>query len=137
MARAGRSFRKGLSPQEKTAMKSRDVSMIAVAAGSFALAFGAVATEGSLQTMDTDKDGIISAAEHAAGARQTFKEMDADTDGQVTATEMDAAHRHGAINAAKHEAGSQECSRIRTSTAMAIVRKRNCRPGHQAGEQPR
>jgi hypothetical protein len=94
-------------------MKSRDVSMIAVAAGSFALAFAALGNEGNLQTIDTNKDGMISVAEHAAGARQMFRVMDADTDGRVTAAE--------------HEAGSRECSRIRTSTATAISRKRSCR----------
>ena len=126
--------------------------MIAVAAGSFALAFGALANEGNLQSMDTNKDGMVSAAEHAAGARQMFKEMDADTDGRVTATEMGAAHRStsgdtmspamssagkirtidadhdGVISAAEHDAGSRECSRRRTSTATDILRKRSCRP---------
>ena len=95
-------------------MKSRDVSMIAIAAGSFAFAFAVLANDGNLQTMDTNKDGTISAAEHAAGARQMFREKDAATDRRVTAAE--------------HEAGSQECSRSRTSTATAISisRKRNC-----------
>lgn len=44
-------------------------------------------------TMDTDRDGKVSAAEHAAGARTMFVQMDADRDGRVTAAEMSAAHQ--------------------------------------------
>ena len=65
--------------------------------GGFALATGAYAGGGSGQAevkmMDTDGDGSISAAEHAAGAKQMFQKMDADGDGIVTAKEMDAAHK--------------------------------------------
>jgi Ca2+-binding EF-hand superfamily protein len=46
-----------------------------------------------LQMMDTDKDGKVSTAEHAKGARSMFDSMDADRDGRVTAAEMDAAHK--------------------------------------------
>ncbi|MDQ2870740.1 MAG: EF-hand domain-containing protein [Acidobacteriota bacterium] len=42
--------------------------------------------------MDTNKDGKISADEHAAGAKQMFDAMDANKDGKVTAAEMEAAH---------------------------------------------
>lgn len=42
--------------------------------------------------MDTNGDGMVSASEHAAGARKMFTEMDADRDGRVTAAEMDARH---------------------------------------------
>lgn len=41
--------------------------------------------------MDANKDGKVSAAEHAAGARSMFEQMDADRDGKVTAAEMSAA----------------------------------------------
>jgi Ca2+-binding EF-hand superfamily protein len=43
--------------------------------------------------MDANKDGKVSAAEHAAGARSMFEQMDADRDGKVTAEEMAAAHQ--------------------------------------------
>jgi hypothetical protein len=45
-----------------------------------------------LQMMDANRDGKISADEHAAGARAMFEMMDANKDGNVTAAEMDAAH---------------------------------------------
>lgn len=40
--------------------------------------------------MDADKDGRISASEHAAGARAMFARVDADHDGYVSKTEFDA-----------------------------------------------
>jgi hypothetical protein len=40
--------------------------------------------------MDTNHDGRVSPAEHAAGARRMFEQMDSDHDGRVTAIEMDA-----------------------------------------------
>jgi Ca2+-binding EF-hand superfamily protein len=42
--------------------------------------------------MDANKDGKLSAAEHAAGAQSMFEQMDANRDGKVTAAEMTAAH---------------------------------------------
>ena len=38
--------------------------------------------------MDTNHDGKISAAEHAAGAKAMFEKMDANKDGFVTLQEM-------------------------------------------------
>ncbi len=43
--------------------------------------------------MDSNGDGMISAKEHAAGAKMMFDRMDANRDGYVTAAEMDAG-RH-------------------------------------------
>jgi len=42
--------------------------------------------------MDTDRNGTVSASEHAAGAKAMFERMDVNGDGRVTAAEMDAAH---------------------------------------------
>ena len=105
---------------------------MALAACSLAVSLGAAANEDKMQMMDTNKDGMISAAEHKAGARQMFDKMDADRDGKVTASEMDAMHAQmkpgdtsgprmssaekiktidadhdGALTAAEHEAGSR------------------------------
>jgi Ca2+-binding EF-hand superfamily protein len=52
----------------------------------------ATAVQHEMRMMDTDRNGTISAAEHAEGARQMFATMDANRDGTVTAAEMDAAH---------------------------------------------
>ena len=68
-------------------------STLAAAAGSLVLALGAAANEDKMQMMDTNKDGVISSSEHAAGAKAMFGRMDADGDGRVTAAEMDAAHK--------------------------------------------
>ena len=43
--------------------------------------------------MDTDKDGKVSAEEHASATRKMFVTMDANSDGKTTAAEMDAAHQ--------------------------------------------
>jgi Ca2+-binding EF-hand superfamily protein len=59
------------------------------------------ATDKEFAMMDANKDGKISAAEHAAGARAMFEKMDADKDGKVTAVEMAAAHKAVTGRAAK------------------------------------
>lgn len=46
-----------------------------------------------IAVIDSNRDGIVTAEEHAAGARAMFERMDADHDGKVSAAEMDAAHR--------------------------------------------
>src|SRR6188472_1056674 len=67
---------------------------MAFAAGLLAVALAAAADDDAhnMQMMDGNGDGMISAAEHATGARQMFAKMDADHDGRVTASEMDAMH---------------------------------------------
>ena len=95
------------------------------------LAFAVGAHAGD-KAMDTNGDGLISAAEHEAGAREMFMRMDANHDGVVTADELEAVHGQmapeaegqpqmsaadkikaidvngdGAISAADHEAGSR------------------------------
>jgi hypothetical protein len=42
--------------------------------------------------MDADRDGKVSAAEHAAATKKMFETMDANRDGKVTAAEMDASY---------------------------------------------
>ena len=55
------------------------------------LSLPAFAAPSTFEAMDADRDGQISASEHAAAARRMFTAMDADGDGTVTAAEMDAA----------------------------------------------
>ena len=76
-------------------MKHRTLHTIVVAMLASA-AFGASANhsggDDKFKSMDTDGDGQISSAEHAAGVTRMFGEMDANKDGFVTADEMDAMH---------------------------------------------
>ena len=52
-----------------------------------------------IAVIDTNQDGIVTAEEHAAGARVMFERMDVNHDGKVTAAEMDAAHKAMSANA--------------------------------------
>jgi len=136
---------------------------LAAATGSLALAFAAQAGGDKMQTMDTNKDGMISAAEHTAGARQMFLKMDVDGDGRVTATEMDAVHgmqaggtpapsmssadkiktidadHDGAITAAEHEAGSRGMFTRMDVNGDGNLTAAEMQAGHQKTmeEQPR
>jgi EF hand len=85
---------------------------LAVAAGSLMFAFGASANEDKMM-MDTNKDGMISSAEHEAGARSKWSKMDPDGDGRVSASEMDSKHqaldadKDGTVTTAEFESGSR------------------------------
>ena len=45
-----------------------------------------------IKEVDTDGDGRLSAAEHAAGSEKMFAKMDTNSDGKITAAEMEAGH---------------------------------------------
>jgi Ca2+-binding EF-hand superfamily protein len=49
--------------------------------------------EAEVQMMDTDKDGKVSASEHALGAKAMFDAMDKDKNAVVTPAEMDAVQK--------------------------------------------
>lgn len=57
--------------------------------------------EKEFTAMDADRDGKVSTAEHAAGAKLMFGKMDGNHDGKVTAAEMTAAHQAITGEAAK------------------------------------
>jgi hypothetical protein len=46
-----------------------------------------------IAVMDTNGDGQLTAAEHAAGAKKMFTKMDKDSDGTLTAQELREGHR--------------------------------------------
>ena len=70
------------------------LALSTLAAGTFAADHTAKASgEAEVAKMDANRDGRLSADEHAAGAKAMFAKMDADQDGNVTAAEMDAAHK--------------------------------------------
>jgi hypothetical protein len=64
----------------------------ALAAVSLMFSTHASANDDKMQMMDTNKDGVISAAEHAAGARQMYSKMDANGDGSLSAAELQTSH---------------------------------------------
>jgi len=70
----------------------RRVLALSVMAVAFAGSAWAHGDKDKFRTMDSNGDGMISAAEHAAGARMMFEQMDADHNGNVSAAEMDAGH---------------------------------------------
>ncbi|MDB6169167.1 MAG: hypothetical protein JWM88_2031 [Verrucomicrobia bacterium] len=69
---------------------------------------GHTGVDAKFQAMDTDGDGRISRAEHAAGAKKMFDEMDANHDGVVTADEMDARHERKSDGPAHAEMSAAE-----------------------------
>jgi Ca2+-binding EF-hand superfamily protein len=60
--------------------------------------------------MDSNGDGKLSPAEHAAGARAMFVAMDANHDGRVNAAEMDAAQLRSGGRMEKGDAAVQMSS---------------------------
>jgi Ca2+-binding EF-hand superfamily protein len=46
-----------------------------------------------IKMFDTNGDGVLTADEHAAGAKTMFDKMDSDHDGFLTKSEMKAGHR--------------------------------------------
>jgi Ca2+-binding EF-hand superfamily protein len=77
-------------------MRSLKVPIMAIAAAACTALATASPKHGStteFTMMDADKDGKVSAAEHANGAKMMFEKMDANKDGVVTADEMTAAHK--------------------------------------------
>ncbi len=46
-----------------------------------------------IAVIDADKDGVITAAEHAAGSREMMKTMDADRSGDLTLQECKDGHK--------------------------------------------
>ncbi len=75
---------------DKGTMQRRTLTLSMM--GALALGSVAWASNDKFKTMDSNGDGMITAAEHAAGAKAMFEEMDANKDGNVTAAEMDAGH---------------------------------------------
>ena len=59
----------------------------------FAAGPKASAVDAEFKAMDTNKDGKVSAEEHAAASKKVFEMMDANRDGKVTAAEVTAAHQ--------------------------------------------
>jgi len=107
-------------------------------------------TDKHFKAMDTNGDGMISRAEHAAGAKKMFTECDANKDGVVTAAEMEAhsmaqgekiakndksiAERireidqngDGRLTTAEHEAGSEKMFAKMDTNGDGSLSKQEC-----------
>ena len=66
---------------------------VMLASLAFAAGPKAAKPDAEFAAMDTNKDGKVSAEEHAAASKKMFDTMDANRDGKVTAAEMAAAHQ--------------------------------------------
>lgn len=122
-----------------------------------ALSPAAFAGDDKAKAMDTNGDGTISSAEHAAGAKKMFTSIDANGDGSVTAAEMDAhkaakaksgdrgtkmssadkireidTNGDGALSAAEHEAGSQKMFARMDANGDGSVSAAEMKAGHEA-----
>lgn len=53
---------------------------------------GKLSSAEKIRKLDTNGDGSLSAAEHAAGSVSMFSQMDQDADGLLTAAEIQAGH---------------------------------------------
>jgi len=117
----------------------------------------AMAGDDKARLMDTNNDGVISSAEHAAGAKTMFTQMDANNDGKVTAAEMDAYHASkmggkagdkmkmssadkikkidtdgdGAISAAEHDAASAQMFEKMDANGDGNVTAAEMKAGHE------
>ena len=137
--------------------KTRTSLIAACSLGLFACstAFAGHDAEHKFKMMDTNSDGQISRAEHAAGAKQMFTQCDANHDGSVTATEMDAAmvamgekpskedkssaemiavidqNGDGKLTAAEHEAGSVKMFGMMDKNNDGSLSKEECDEGHK------
>ncbi|MEO7774753.1 MAG: hypothetical protein ABIT36_05040 [Steroidobacteraceae bacterium] len=111
-----------------TAMAGTATFTAAVTSASSAAADALAAAEAEVRLMDMDRDGKLSATEHANGTKRMFGKMDANDNGIVTAAEMDAvqgpatpaqpmssqdkikvidANKDGSLSAEEHAAGSR------------------------------
>jgi Ca2+-binding EF-hand superfamily protein len=105
--------------------------------------------------IDTDGDGRISAAEHAAAAKKMFQAMDQNRDGRVSAAEMGAAQKaisglqrqrlssadkiravdpdgDGVLTTAEHEAASRTMFARMDANRDGFLTKEEWSAGHAA-----
>jgi Ca2+-binding EF-hand superfamily protein len=93
-------------------MKTKRITSIAIACsltlGLLPSAFAGNDVDAHFKMMDTNGDGKITRAEHAAGAKKMFTQCDSNQDGIVTAAEMDAAAQSHGRKVAKDEKNTAE-----------------------------
>ena len=77
----------------RVAIRCFVAGVAAVLALSGAAIAGDMSSAEKIKKMDTNGDGKLSAAEHAASSREMFMKMDTNKNGNVTVAEMDASHK--------------------------------------------
>jgi Ca2+-binding EF-hand superfamily protein len=53
---------------------------------------GEMSAAAKIKVIDTNADGVLTAAEHAAGSKTMFEKMDANKDGYLSKAELSAGH---------------------------------------------
>ena len=100
----------------KTSVFSKLTALLACAGALVALPLARAnngGAEAKFKAMDTDGDGRVSRAEHAAGARAMFEAMDTNHDGVVTADEMTAyKNSKGEANRASEMSSSDKIKAV-------------------------
>ena len=118
---------------------------LAFTSPSFAAESKSATADAEFRKLDTNKDGKVSASEHAAGTKQMFETMDGNKDGKVTAAEMEAAHQRITGRKAKSDmsAAEQDQSRRHKWRRCPHGRGACCRlarhvrkDGHEQGRLP-
>ncbi|ARN18779.1 EF-hand domain-containing protein [Piscinibacter gummiphilus] len=87
-------------------------ALLGLAVATSAAAAGTESAEAEILAMDKNGDGVLTAAEHGAGARTMFVTMDGNQDGRVTAAEMDAYQAKRTVRDAAKEKPSAEKIRM-------------------------
>ncbi len=99
------------------------VSLTAACALAFSLsAWAGGDKHDKMAMMDSDGDGKITQAEHAANAKSMFGKLDTNADGKVTAAEMDASHKAmGKDKASKGMSSSAKIAKLDTDGDGALT----------------
>jgi len=155
-------MKQGYMKHGRTNQGTRHRLMLCTLLGGIAFASGAWANkdmDDKFKTMDSNGDGMISAAEHASAVTSMFAKMDANGDGNVTAAEMDAGmdmkHKgmhdkggmhemssadkiakmdtdgNGSLSAAEHDAGAQKMFQEMDTDGNGSLSRQEFNAGHK------
>jgi hypothetical protein len=83
-------------------------ALLGLAIATSVAAAGAESAEAEILAMDKNGDRVLTAAEHAVGARTLFVTTDTDQDGRVTVAEMDTYQARRTVRDAAGEKSSAE-----------------------------
>lgn len=140
-----------------TAVKTKTSLILACGLALVALpcAFAGHSADAMFKSMDTNGDGKVSRAEHAASAKKMFTDADTNHNGQVTLAEMEACHAKmkadkpmkdgmsaagmikmhdkngdGILSAAEQEAGCESMFAKMDTDGDSFISASECSAGH-------